>query len=85
MRLTRAALVIAGGAALLLLSLLLAVAREPLPEALTSGPGRNSVRILDRGGALIDEYRPEQGRRSAGVSLERLPSHVIDAVLLPAG
>lgn len=81
MRLTRAALVIAGGAALLLLSLLLAVAREPLPEALTSGPGRNSVRILDRGGALIDEYRPEQGRRSAGVSLERLPSHVIDAVL----
>ncbi len=81
MRLSRAALLTLGGAALLLLGLLLAVAREPLPGALSGAPVRNSVRILDRAGALIDEYRPEQGRRSAGVSLEQLPPHVIHAVL----
>lgn len=62
------------------LALSIGVARTPLPAALSTQPPA-SLRVLDRHGRLLDEYRPEPGRRSGGVRLGKLPDHVTAAVL----
>lgn len=56
------------------------VALTPFPEALRAGPMAPSLRVLDRAGRLIAEVAPE-GRRAAGVDVEKLPPHVVAAVL----
>lgn len=63
-----------------LLALVVGVARTPLPAAL-SNPPLPSVRVLDRHGRLLDEYRSEPGQRSGGIALSELPDHVTAAVL----
>lgn len=75
----RAALVLGGLLAALALLIELCVRWQPLPEAL-SQPPTPSLRVLDRGGRFIDEYRPE-GTRSGSVALDELPEHVVHAVL----
>lgn len=68
------------GAIAPLVTLVIAVWREPLPEALTRRPIQ-SLRILDRGGRLISEVRTRDGRLAAPVKLEELSPFVVPALL----
>jgi penicillin-binding protein 1C len=66
---------------LAVVALTIAVALQPLPPALRGAPAESTLRVLDRGGRLLGEYRPDQGQRAGSVRLEQLPEHVVAAVL----
>lgn len=71
----------AGFVTLALVALAVAVARQPLPPPLQGQPAESTLRVLDRGGRLIDEYRAPEGGRAGSIRLEQLPEHVVAAVL----
>lgn len=76
----RLALAGAVGLVFAAVTLIVAVAMEPLPEGLVSGGPTPSLRVLDRGGRLLGEVTRE-GERVAAVRLADLPPHVTAAVL----
>lgn len=67
--------------ALVLLVLAIAVAREPLPEALRSGASLASTQVFDRDGRLLGEVRGADGARAAAVRLKEVPPSLVQALL----